>query len=336
MNFVGYLNKEDPLYGYLSHDILPELDHFIYSPLFKVYKIESSHSVYLYIEQYSDCKIIAKFYGNDYGVDDYIKESRLNTEYYNLITLRDYGFNKPPFNVIKPLAKNSFLNYVLIEEFCEGSTLMDFIKRVVYHDADFYDVKNLYNALSLTAYFLTELHNNTLTGSLVDFHFAGIYTKTIIDNLQYQNLINYSDYEEFYSLITKWEQKYYMYEDNEVFVHGDATPTNFILNNNNITLIDAERMKPMDRMFDVSRIAGELKHIFLQYTDNGDMAEQFIEHFLWKYCCNFPDQYKAYLSITERNPFYMAATELRIARNLWIPQRQRQRLIAEARGCLII
>jgi len=333
-NCIGYLRQNDPLYGYLSNYILSQLGYFIYSPVFNVYEIESSHSVYLYIEKYSGCKLIAKFYGNDYNVDDDIKEQRLNTEYYNLIALRNYGFNKNPFNVVKPLGKNSSLNYVLIEEFCEGDTLMDFIKRVVSPDSDFSDTEELYNALSLTAHFLTGLHNNTLTDGLVDFQSAVVYSHNIINNLYHNKLLTNSEYEEFNSCIIKWALNSCMYEDNEVFVHGDATPTNFILNNNNITLIDAERMKPMDRMFDVSRITGELKHIFMQYTDNSNLAEPFIEHFLWEYCRNFPDQYKAYISTTKRNPFYMAVTELRIARNVWIPQWQRQKLITEARKCL--
>jgi hypothetical protein len=89
-------------------------------------------------------------------------------------------------------------------------------------------------------------------------------------------------------------------------------------------------MQRADRVFDLGRIAGELKHAFLQAGDRS-AAEPFIGHFLWEYSCHFPDRQSAFRSICSRVPFQMALTLLRIARNDWVSQDHRRRLIEEAK-----
>jgi aminoglycoside phosphotransferase (APT) family kinase protein len=106
-----------------------------------------------------------------------------------------------------------------------------------------------------------------------------------------------------------------MWEDNQVLVHGDATPSNLLFGRDlSVIAIDLERMTRADRVFDLGRIAGELQHYFLQAKGNTHGAEPFIGHFLWEYACHFPDRDRAFRSITGRLPFQMALTLLRIAR----------------------
>jgi aminoglycoside phosphotransferase (APT) family kinase protein len=115
-------------------------------------------------------------------------------------------------------------------------------------------------------------------------------------------------------------------------VHGDATPSDFLFGDDlNVTAIDLERMKRADRVFDLGRIAGELQHFYLQATGNRYAAEPFIGHFLWEYTCHFPDRDRAFRSITGRIAFQMGLTLLRIARNSWINEGQRQQLVEEAK-----
>ena len=81
-----------------------------------------------------------------------------------------------------------------------------------------------------------------------------------------------------------------MWEDQQVWLHGDATPANFLFGRGmDVAAIDLERMKRGDRMFDVGRIAGELQHSFMAATGDKARAEPFIGHFLWEYCGHFPD-----------------------------------------------
>jgi aminoglycoside phosphotransferase (APT) family kinase protein len=123
-----------------------------------------------------------------------------------------------------------------------------------------------------------------------------------------------------------------MWEDQQVLVHGDATPPNFLFGQGlSVMAIDLERMKRADRVFDVGRIAGELQHSFLRATGNKYAAEPFIGHFLWEYACHFPDRRAAFHSICGRVAFQMGLTLLRIARNSWVGPDYRARLIEEAK-----
>jgi len=81
-------------------------------------------------------------------------------------------------------------------------------------------------------------------------------------------------------------------------------------------------------------ICGELKHAFLWRSGDWDASEPHIGHFLKEYARRFGGSDKVYWSIARRNPFYMAVTELRIARNSWLDYGHRVRLVNEAERCL--
>ncbi len=126
-----------------------------------------------------------------------------------------------------------------------------------------------------------------------------------------------------------------MWEDQQVLVHGDATPDNFMFGGGlSVVAFDLERTKRADRVFDTGRIAGELKHFFMRATGNKYAADPFIGHFLWEYACHFPNRDSAFRSITGRTPFYMGITLLRVSRNTWVEPEYRRRLINEAKECL--
>jgi hypothetical protein len=93
-------------------------------------------------------------------------------------------------------------------------------------------------------------------------------------------------------------------------------------------------MKNGDMTFDVGMVCGELKHAFLWRTGNPFNAEPFIRHFLKRYTARFGNSRQAFRNITLRTPFYMALTELRIARNLYLDWNYRKRLVHEAMECL--
>jgi Ser/Thr protein kinase RdoA (MazF antagonist) len=141
--------------------------------------------------------------------------------------------------------------------------------------------------------------------------------------------------DEFYWLREAWRARGCMWEDRAVLVHGDATPSNLLFGKGrDVIAIDLERMQWADRVFDLGRLCGELKHCFFRTTGDLFTAEPFIGHFLWEYCGHFPDRESAFRSITRRIPFYMGITLLRIARNSWIDGDYRWRLIHEARQIL--
>ena len=126
-----------------------------------------------------------------------------------------------------------------------------------------------------------------------------------------------------------------MWQDQQVWLHGDATPANFLFGDGmDVAAIDLERMKRGDRMFDVGRVAGELQHAFMRDSGDRHRADPFIGHFLREYSCHFPDRQWMFESVTARAPYYMALNLLRIARNDYIDPDYGGRLVRQAKRLL--
>ena len=143
------------------------------------------------------------------------------------------------------------------------------------------------------------------------------------------------DIDELLWLRDLWRDRPQMWQDQQVWLHGDATPANFLFGHGlDVAAIDLERMKRGDRMFDVGRVAGELQHAFMSATGDSWRAEPFIGHFLWEYSCHFPDRRNAFASITSRLPYFMALNLLRVARNDYISPSTAARLVRKAKRLL--
>ena len=331
MQYLGHLSKGDRLYGYLRHDILSQLGVNGVSPDFRVYGIRASNHVYVYEERQSGTRIVAKFFG---GISTHTPETafrRMEREFNNLHHLRNIGFACHPHYVARPLGCNAHLDCVLVEEFCLGTPLTAFISRAIQEGAH----EPLFQKLTALAYFLASLHNRTALTDRVDFNRDCSYFDRIVNQLRDRGHVGPDEAQEFRRLKEWWRGKGTMWEDNQVIVHGDATPSNILFGDGLwVIAIDLERMKQADRVFDVGRVAGEIKHFFMQQTGERLGAEPFIGHFLWEYACHFPDRHSAFASVTHRVPFYMGLTLLRIARNSWIDGRYRRMLLDEARKTL--
>jgi len=316
--YVGHLPVHDPLHPYLRRDIFPQIGVDEQRADFKVYRMKGA-KVYLYEETHSRAQVVGKFF-----VDTV---ERMRQEFDNLRRMRGYGLDGYPHHVVRPLGANDSLNSVLVEEYCGGVSLSDVIDAAIYHRR----TQQLFAKLTALAYFLATLHNRTANGHGVDFSEDCSYLDRLVGKLRRKRIIGDGDSDEMYWLRDRWREQSRMWEDRQVLVHGDATPSNFLFGDGlNVMAIDLERMKRADRVFDVCRIAGELQHFYLQATGNKAAAEPFIGHFLWEYCCHFPDRERAFRSVTGRVPFQMALTLLRIARNDWVGGAHRQRLVQEA------
>lgn len=332
MKYLGHLSEKDPFYGYLRYDILPQLGVNGGCPDFRVYRIKASNHVFLYEDRKSRTLAIGKFF---FGISDRLNEAafrHMEREFNNLQHLRSIGFAGYPHYIPRPFGRNAGLNCVLVEEFCYGTPLTSFIIKAIREGAR----DALFQKLSALAYFLATMHNRTATGERVDFNQDCSYFGKIMDQLKNWGHIGWDEAEDFHRLKERWREKGFMWEDNRVLVHGDVTPTNILFGDDpwSVIAIDLERMKPADRVFDVGRVAAEIKHYFMQYTGDKWLAEPFIGHFLWEYACHFPDTDSAFRSITRRVPFHMGITLLRIARNSWITGNYRRELLNEARKTL--
>ena len=123
MKYLGHLSKQDPLYGYLRYDILPQLGIKGVSPDFRVYGIQASNHVYLYEDLSTQTRIVGKFFSGITGRSPETACHHMEREFNNLNYLRSIGFTGYPHYITRPLGRNADLNCILVEEFCYGTPL---------------------------------------------------------------------------------------------------------------------------------------------------------------------------------------------------------------------
>ena len=252
-------------------------------------------------------------------------------EYEGLETLRRYDLIGSPHHVIRPLGFSRDINGVLAVEYYSGEEFSHAIARATLHRDD----AHLYWRLKALASFLATQHNRTANGASVDFDPDCKYFDTLVGRLRKTHRIGQWDIDELSWLRDCWRDRPRMWQDRQVWLHGDATPANFLFGHGmDVAAIDLERMKRGDRMFDVGRVAGELQHAFMSATGDWHRAEPFIGHFLWEYSRHFPDGQRTFESITARAPYYMALNLLRIARNDYIGPDYSEKLVKRAKKLL--
>jgi aminoglycoside phosphotransferase (APT) family kinase protein len=252
-------------------------------------------------------------------------------EYEGLETLRRYNLIGSPHHVIRPLGFNRDINGVLAVEYYAGEEFSHAIARATQHQDD----GHLYWRLTALAYFLATQHDRTANGDGVDFESDCRYLDTVAGRLRKAHRIGADDADALSRLRGNWRDQPRMWQDQQVWLHGDATPANFLFGDDmDVAAIDLERMKRGDRMFDVGRVAGELQHAFMRDSGDRHRADPFIGHFLREYSSHFPDRQQMFESVTARAPYYMALNLLRIARNDYIDADYSGRLVRQAKRLL--
>ncbi|MCB2188858.1 MAG: aminoglycoside phosphotransferase family protein [Deltaproteobacteria bacterium] len=327
VSYLGDLSRQDPLFGYLQADITPQLGIQLPEAAYRVYKFSAIQDVFLYEETHCYLRLVGKFHKAHHGRTTEQSRAVAETEYQNLCYLRSLGLDRPPHYVVRPFGFNPLLDNVLILEYLPGELLSDLINDAIHRGKR----QRLFRKLSGLAYFLAFLHNRTARTEGVDFQVDEAYLERILHSIQHKRGVSPARLAVFSRLGDNWRAREEMWQDCEVLLHGDATPSNFIFGpEGQVMLIDVERMKRGDRVFDLGRLAGELKHFFFRATADPQASEPFIGHFLWEYCRHFPDQSRAFAAITRRIPFHLGLTLLRIARNSWIDDAYRWSLLGLA------
>jgi hypothetical protein len=299
-------------------------------PPFRVFRLLGSNEVYQYEERASGARIVCKFYGRKFGWDRDRAARAAQQEYDGLQTLRHYDLTGSPHHVIRPLGLNREINCVLALEYYAGEQFSQAITRAARSN----DNAHLFWRLKALAYFLATQHNRTANGCGVDFDTDCRYLDRLLASLARRGRIGQWDVDELSWLSACWRAQPRMWEDQQVWLHGDATPANFLFGHGlDVAAIDLERVHRGDRMFDVGRVVGELQHAFMLAGDR-HRAEPFIGHFLWEYACHFPDRQRAFDSITTRVPYYMGLNLLRIARNDYIGVDYGAALVRQAKRLL--
>lgn len=328
--YIGRLLPSDPLYAYFFSEIVPQLDLDPTKAEFHVFRISASNPVYLYEDECSNVRVIGKCFGVS-GRSAEVAQYRMDREFNSLQIIRNLGFTGYPHCVPRPLGRNVACDYLLLEEYCSGTPLDDYIRGAIESD----NGDDLFQKLSALGYFLASLHEKTSIERLVEFQHYCSYFDRLVGHLEESGYLDSYDLQELHWLRDQWREKPCMWEDNQVMMHGDATPSNILFGDDqSVIAIDLERMRLGDRVFDLGRIAAEMKHFFMEASGDAYAVEPFIEHFLAEYARHCPDPDSALDSLTNRIPFHMSLTLLRIARNPWISDDHRRQLIDEAKNTL--
>jgi len=330
--YLGTLNQADPIYNILSHDVLPQLGVTTNGQRYRVFRLGGSNAVFEYEERESGHRVIGKFYGESGTRASPRAVDRMWREYRAVDHMRRVGLDGYPHHVMRALGTAPDQGAAIFLEHLRGETLgvvLDGVAREVRPPSA------LYERLTALAFFLATMHNRTVTDDLVDFHDDVRYLGLLSESLRHHRHMGDQSLREFGSLGDRWKRFGPMWEDHRVCLHGDATPANFLFTDGMwVGGIDFERSHYGDRVFDVGRIAGELQHAFMLNQGNRRGAEPYIGHFLWEYSCHFPDRDAAFAHICARVPFHLATTLLRVARNPWITNEYRTKLIEAARDAL--
>ncbi len=313
---------------YLKEEIFPQLATAPYGEI-EVVMLAYSKPVYLFFEKTKNIIVVGKSFECEMIP---VEEAWLlaDKEYLNLKLLREkIGMCGDTDKVVAPLGENRELSALLVTEWAPGQTLDYYVTKAIYEQQR----ENLFEKLSYLARFFVKLHSTSETDRPVSTDEPRWYLGTLLDSLS-QSFLNPVDRATIEQYAVRWWNRDSIFAtDREVIVHGDATPTNFLFDNGNVTGIDLEKMKWADRCWDLGFIAAELKHHFMWRMGDGWAAEPFIGHFLWEYAVNYGDTSFFHI-ITRKIPLYMALGLLRIARNNWLDEPYKRNLIAEAQQCL--
>ena len=325
--YVGWVGGDDPLHGFLSRLVRDAFGVTGTRPAFRAFRMPGRNEVYAYEEDGSGARVVCKFYGARFGANLGRGALMARREYERLNTLRRYHLVGSPHHVIRPLGCRRDINAVLAVEYYAGEAFSDAIQRAIHHG----DADHLYWRLTALAFFLATLHTRTGNGCRVDFNKDCKYFDRLIVQLRNRDRVSRQDAEQLSMVRERWRRRPGMWADQQVWLHGDATPGNFLFGSGlDVAAIDLERMRRGDRVFDLGRVAGELQHAFMLCVGDRHRAEPFIGHFLWEYSCHFPDRGQTFDSITARVPYYLALNMLRIARNDYLDAHYARRLLRRA------
>jgi aminoglycoside phosphotransferase (APT) family kinase protein len=191
--------------------------------------------------------------------------------------------------------------------------------------------------LTDVATFLGHLHNRSNTRTSVHETRVLNYMEKITNELVYWRIISGAESERLTRLRRRWAEAQVLGAASTVTIHGDATPTNFLWDNEHgLAVIDLERLSIGDRAADLGCLAAELKHLFWNYGHGATGGEPYIQHLYASYFDSLPAGVEDFASLTLRGRFYMGCVLLRISRNIWLDLKYRRQLIEDALECLKI
>ncbi len=298
------------------------------TPDLYVTRLSGSHAVYLIRDRRSHKQFILKSFRTN-GLPTSIADKRMNKEYGRLKKFESLGIDESWFKVVKPLGKSDSGQF-FVEKYVSGESLGTSIRKSFEKS----DYKELYDKLAIFAGYLALVHKKTRRSSHVRMSYVRKELHEHAEQSYVADAMSRRELGKTKLLIDRACSYSFIRDAHRCLAHGDANPSNFLLEDGRMYVIDVERSGYRDPVYDLGTMAGELFHYAMLYAGNPYKADPFIGHMYWVYSGNFHDQYAKFLKITKRNPLYMANSLLRISRNTGLTDEHRKRLAYHASQCL--
>jgi aminoglycoside phosphotransferase len=290
--------------------------------------LPSSRQVWRFSFPAGECAVVGKFFSS--YPPQTPPDHSLAREYANYLEAPALGLDHGAGVIPRLLGRLPGLGLGLLLESVPGPNLDQLLARAVTGG----DTAELCTALENLAQLLAFFHARPVPASPVSMAPALAYFDKILQQLTAAETLTTEDLRALSRERDFWEVRLAAFPDRQVLVHGDATPTNFLFPGGRAVALDLERLRVADRLWDLSWVAGELKHAYGWRGSHAAGAEGHISHFFRAYLSAWPAGKALAPRLYCLNPFYMALAELRIARNAYLSPAYRRELVAEARRCL--
>jgi aminoglycoside phosphotransferase (APT) family kinase protein len=323
----GRLSKSSRLYRHLTDRHRTAAMRIGRHPEITLHKLSGSHDVFLMKDEKSGRAFVLKSFA-ERQVPAGRLERYLDNEYDSLKCARKIGVGGRHWRVVRPICRDRAAQF-LVEEKIEGTSLdHHLLKELAGHGG------RLDEKLDLLAGFFASLHRKTMTRRRVNASSLRKELERHAAQSHHAGGLDHDELHEVRSLVRRWCGSPAIRHATLSLTHGDATPTNFIYDDDRMTVIDMERSQCRDPVYDLGMMAGELFGAALRAMSNPYGVDRYIRHLYWRYAGNFRDQRGTFDRLTVRNPLYMANSLLRMSRNDYFSAEHRRKLAFYALECL--
>ncbi len=298
--------------------------------------LPSSRQVYRFTLNGNGRAAVAKLFGAYPPITP--ADQGLAREYDNYLQAAALGLDRGYPGLPKLLGRRPEVGLGLLLEAIPGPDLDSLLQGACLRG----DLAALERGLENLAELLAFFHSRPLPETLVSDQEGLAYLDKVLLQLQRLGLLTSEDTAAFSEERAAWSDRLRKFPDRQVLVHGDATATNFLFPDNGgrgrppygAVAVDLARLRPADRLWDLSWLAGEIKHAWVWRTGHACGVEEAIGACFTAYLAAWPRRPELEERLYLLNPFYMALAELRIARNSYLSWDHCRWLVREARQCL--
>jgi hydroxymethylpyrimidine kinase/phosphomethylpyrimidine kinase len=216
-------------------------------------RLRGSRPVFRFSLDGNGVGLVGKFFADQ--VPTTPQDRSLAQEYQNYLAAQDLGLTAAGL-IPRLVGRSPGVRLGLLLEGISGPDLDYYLSEAAEDRGPETCLHKLANLAELLAFF----HSRPLIPEPVSPAPVFAYFQKIQGQLKNLGLLSPEDAEFLADAGREWPRVWAAFPDRQVLLHGDATPTNFLFPNGRAVAVDLERLRVGDRLFDLSWVAGELRH----------------------------------------------------------------------------